>query len=339
VAKPRRIHIASRSYIRAWSLNGKVAVQPDDLGADPELRNPEAVGWRAGWWGPSGTLAVAAEETLRGTEDRATSVLKNIASRWPLSRDDRAEVAQFIAIHAVRTPAWRSEYDRISLEAIGEELRRRRRGPEVERQAVTEFIGHRLRVETLIKQIPRVASVFMSMHWSLVHFSEPLIASSDQPVVCVPRLEPWQRLPIEAMPRTGFLETAEVRFPVDPWHVLLLSWTPQPDLADAVAGQFRHAADMNRSSRAQADRQWFHRPGGRPPLLAPPSLDRSCQPISYDLVPGYSLQTARESRRRSEADAIMKALIASQATDVMRFVAVTPKAAPPESTVTEPPST
>jgi hypothetical protein len=52
-------------------------------------------------------------------------------------------------------------------------------------------------------------------------------------------------------------------------------------------------------------------------------LDRSCEPVSYDVVPGYSLEVARSSRRRSEADAIMKELISSQATDLMRFVVVT----------------
>jgi hypothetical protein len=119
------------------------------------------------------------------------------------------------------------------------------------------------------------------------------------------------------------MDTAEVRFPLDPWHALMLSWSPQPDLVDPVTGEFRHAADINRSTHGQADRDWFYRPGSRPPLLTPPLLDRSCEPVSYDVVPGYSLEVARSSRRRSEADAIMKELISSQATDLMRFVVVT----------------
>jgi hypothetical protein len=80
-----------------------------------------------------------------------------------------------------------------------------------------------------MKQIPRMASLFMSMHWSLVTFPDPLVASCDQPVVCVP-LPSGRRMPIKAMPQTGFMETAEVRFPIDPWRVPLLSWSPQPEL-------------------------------------------------------------------------------------------------------------
>jgi hypothetical protein len=121
------------------------------------------------------------------------------------------------------------------------------------------------------------------------------------------------------------METAEVRFPINPTHVLLLTWSLQPDLVDTLRGQFRHATDINRSTRAQADRHWFHRPGPRPPLLTPPTLDLSCEPISYDLVPGYSFEVAATSRRRAEADELMRQLIAANTTDLMRFVVVTPK--------------
>jgi hypothetical protein len=182
-----------------------------------------------------------------------------------------------------------------------------------------------LQVETLLKQVPRVASMLMSMQWSLVEFGEPIIASCDQPMIFVPRLRAGERLPVAPMPRSGFMETVEVRFPIDPTHVLLLSWSPQPGLVTPVPGEFRHATDVNRTTRAQADRHWFHRPGPRPPLLTPLMLDSSCEPLSYDLVPGYTFDVAATSRRRAEADTIMKKLIESNTTDMMRFVVVTPK--------------
>lgn len=184
----------------------------------------------------------------------------------------------------------------------------------------------KLRVQTLLKQVPRVASMLMSMHWSLVMFEEPIIASCDQPMIFVPRLPFWHRLPIQAMPRTGFMETVEVRFPIDACRVPLLSWSQQPDLPAPIPGQFRHATDVNRSTRVQGDRHWFHRPGLHPPLLTPPMLDVSCEPISYDLVPGYSFEEAADSGRRAEADAIMKVLIEANTTDILRFVVVTPEA-------------
>jgi len=111
--------------------------------------------------------------------------------------------------------------------AMRDELRRRRWGDRVERLAVSEFMADQPRAEAMLKDIPRVASIFMSMCWSLVTFDQPFIGSGDQPVVWFPLLQPRQRLPIEAIPRSGFMDTAEVRFPVDPWHVLLLTWAPQ----------------------------------------------------------------------------------------------------------------
>jgi Protein of unknown function (DUF4238) len=322
MSKPRRIHLASRCYVRGWADNGRVFVQASDLSLEPEPRTVASVGWRNAWWGADAGLSRAAEAMIQRVEDAAAPILREIAVRWPPSRDDRATVAQFMAIHTVRTPAWRDTYNAISVEAISEELRRGRRKEEVEKAAVQRFLSDQFRVETLLKQIPRVGSVFMSMQWSLIRFAEPLIASCDQPVVFVPHASSgWH--PVQPMPRSGFMETAEVRFPIDPWHVLLLSWTPQPDNIDMARGEFRHAADVNRTTYAQADRHWFHRPGRRPPLLAPPWLDTFCEPISYDLVPGYSFEVAAISRRRSEADKLMKELIESQATDAMRFVVVT----------------
>jgi hypothetical protein len=325
MGKPRRIHLTSQCYIRGWADNGRVFVQEDDLNATPEARAVSSVGWRHVWWGADAVLSRAAESILQSSENDTAPILRELAARWPLQRDDRASLAQFIAGHSVRIPGWLETYHVVSIEAIGHQLRRRRWGAEVEKEAMREFMSDRLRVQTLLKQVPRVASLLMSMQWSFVEFDEPLIASCDQPVIFVPRSPAWQKLPIQAVPRCGSMETAEVRFPIDPRRVLLLSWSPQPDLAQTVTGEFHHAADVNRSTRAQADRHWFHRPGPRPPLLSPPMLALSCEPISYELVPGYSFDIAARSRRRAEADRIMKELIKANTTDRMRFVVVTPR--------------
>jgi hypothetical protein len=203
LAKPRRIHLASRCYIRGFAVNGRVFVDAAQAGKPGEVqeRTVSSVAWRPGWWGSSSELAEAAEFLLGRSEDETAPILRELTNRWPLSREDRAALAQFIAIHAVRTPAWRNAYDTVTTLAIHDELDRRRWDPEVEKQAVAELISDRMRVESLLKQIPRMASLFMSMHWSLVQFNDPLLASCDQPVVCVPILEPWQRRPIQAMPR------------------------------------------------------------------------------------------------------------------------------------------
>lgn len=228
-----------------------------------------------------------------------------------------------MAIHVVRSPGWHQAFRAVSMLAIGDELQRRRWGDEVEHKAVVHFLGDEMRIEAMLKDVSRVASALMSMHWSLIAFDDPLLASCDQPVVCVPRLRDGEQMPIAAMPRTGFLETAEIRFPVSPSLTLLLTWLPAPDQAAVLKGEYRHAADVNRSTHAQADKDWFYRPGSpRPPRISAPLISGACEPISYELVPDYSYNVASASRRRAEADQLMRQLIESGETDVMRFVVV-----------------
>src|ERR1019366_4794484 len=124
----------------------------------------------------------------------AAPILRELELRWPLEREDRAQLAQFIAIHAVRGPGWRAAYDNVSMLAMRDELRRRRWGDRVERLAVSEFMADQPRAKAMLKDIPRIASIFMSMCWSLVQFEQPLIGSGDQPVVWFPLLRPRQLL-------------------------------------------------------------------------------------------------------------------------------------------------
>ncbi len=326
MGKAHRIHLASRCYIRGWATNEQVAVQPEDLGVPPELRNVTSVGWRHAWWGKDHVLSNAAEHTLQRLENAATPILRKFRSRWPLTQVQRAVIAQFMAVHTVRTSAWRAAYESVSLAAINDELARKRWQEDMEKAAVDAAVGDRVRVNTLMQQVPRLASLFMSMHWSLVTFNEPLIASGDQPVVCVPRLPAGREMPIRAMPSVGFMETAEIRFPIDPFQTLLLTWNPAEHTAKPIAGEHRHAADINRTTRQQADQHWFHLPEHRPPLLSPPRLDRHCAPVSYELVSGYTYKVARDSPRRKRADETMRSMLIDRQIDVMRFVTVSTRA-------------
>jgi hypothetical protein len=121
-------------------------------------------------------------------------------------------------------------------------LARERWEPAIERGAIELLLGARMRVEALLKQIARMASLLACMHWSLIAFDEPLLASGDQPVVVVPFLGNRQYAPIEALPRAGFLDTIEVRIPIDPQHLLLLSWLDEPEGGDVRRGSCPHAA-------------------------------------------------------------------------------------------------
>ena len=149
MAKPRRIHLASQCHIRRFAVNDRVAVR---TAAGSRERRVASVGWRPGWWGSDANLAWDVEAILQRTEDKAAPILRDIETRWPLRREDRAELAQFVAIHAVRGPAWRDAYDVASMLAMGEELRRRRWGDRVERLAFAEFVGDPLRAQAMLKE-------------------------------------------------------------------------------------------------------------------------------------------------------------------------------------------
>ena len=330
MGKPRRIHLVSQCLIRQFAKDDRVTVRQHGELEQGQQRRVASVGWRPGWWGSDGNLTRDVEELLRHTEDRAAPVLREIDAKWPLDRDARAELAQFVAIHVVRGSAWRDAYEMASLNAMSEELKRQRFGDQVERMAFAEFVSDPLRTSAMLRDIPRVASILMSMCWSLVRFDEALLGCGDQPVVWYPLLPPRQRAAISAMPRRGFMDTIEVRFPVGPSQLLLLTWAPRPDFASPVPGGFRHAADVNRSTRTQTDRDWFFRVGTRPPLLAGANLSWDCEPLSYELLAGYSFDVARTSSRRAQADELIKELVTTGATNEMRFVVVSDPSASPE---------
>jgi hypothetical protein len=170
------------------------------------------------------------------------------------------------------------------------------------------------------------------MHWSLVEFDAPLVGNGDQPIVVFPMLRACETARIEALPRTGFMDSVEVRIALDPHHILLLTWLDAVEDGTVVHGTFAQAADINRATFAQADRHWFYRPGTHPPRLSPPMLERACQEISYDLLPGYSLDAAFHAQRRAEASELMRSFAEDQVTHAMRWVtfrAVSPVALSP----------
>ena len=322
MSSPRRIHITSRFYIQNFGSDGKVMAFSKETG-ETERRNPVSVGWRNKWWGRDGELSAKVEAVLEPCETAAAPILLEFADRWPLNRTDRTTFAQLAAIHTVRGPAWHNEWMRVASETVGAALRNEPTDPTVERGAGEVLFGNRLRIDVLTRQIPRVASLFASMHWSLISFDKPLLASGDQPIVVVPFLRSHETVPIEAIPRSGFLNSVEIRLPISPYLLLLMTWLDDPETGDIRSGTFAHAADVNRTTLAQADVEWFFRPGTRPPRIAPPLLSADCEPISYSTVPGYTSRAVHRSRRRSAADQIIRDLIATQERNTIRWANIT----------------
>ena len=130
------------------------------------------------------------------------------------------------------------------------------------------------------------------MQWTLLRFDEPILITSDQPVVRSP-MPPGGSSPVTAIPPSGFYQVIEIRFPLSPRLALLTSWRDAPH-GDVVDGTWQQAVNMNAVVRAQADWHWIRTmeraPALPPVILREPMTD--IEPIAAQILPG----TARSRR-------------------------------------------
>jgi hypothetical protein len=295
-----------------------------------ELRGVRAATRRVDWWGPDPVLAKEVEESLGQCENPALRSLRDLDrsfdQHWPLSRKARALLAQFIAIHIVRTPAFGAFLRRTTEEIINEQRTLRRAKPEELREAARKFRGARGHANTLLGQITRIASLLSSMHWAIVHFDKDLLITADQPVVALPWNYAHHTLSPAVVPVNGYVDTVEIRFPLDPQTLLLMSWHEDDDAQAPLHGTFHHACNINTSLSRQADKEWCFRPGTTPHLVAPPLLRSPIIPISFGLLPNYNFATARDSQRRHKADELMSEIVADDAPrNIVRWVTLNPQ--------------
>jgi hypothetical protein len=119
------------------------------------------------------------------------------------------------------------------------------------------------RVTRMLSLVRSVGVALASMRWTLVSFTDPRLATSDHPVVVWPLRRAASR-PHANDIDAGVLDTLEVFFPVDPDHLLLLTWIDDVDTPHPAAGEGRHISTANAFVVANADKQWFHEPGVQP---------------------------------------------------------------------------
>jgi Protein of unknown function (DUF4238) len=140
------------------------------------------------------------------------------------------------------------------------------------------------------------SAVFASMHWTLVEFDAPRLATSDHPLVFWPGAKSRSPSVVE-ITQTGIFQCIEARLPLSPTRAVLMTWSDSPDDEHArVRGTRQHAANLNAFTVVSADRQWFHRP-----VRPPPRGSGNLLPLSLELVEGYSASAADASQRRKLA--------------------------------------
>lgn len=319
---PKRHHTVSAGYIGRFARTGRVTVHHATEGVSE--RRPRTVGYQTNFWG-SAELSIEVEQAFNKVENPVLQMLRKLPERWPLSTEDRAALAQFIAVHVIRTPTFGAFARQAASRNIDDSVREiaeKRSVPEAKVAAIAQAMkkDQRHHVNLLLGQIGRIGSMFSNMQWNLVQFDHDWLITSDQPVVMLP-LRGGVVSPASSVPASGFRDLMEAFFTLDPRRLLLLTWAEVPDTVQPRSGSYRQACSVNCAVRVQSLNEWVSRPGSTPPFHAPPILEPSIYPIATELLPGYDVQAAANSRRRAAANQLMEKMIAEEAPrDRMRWV-------------------
>jgi len=265
-----RSHIVPNTYLRNFAVDGVIGFRMVEDVASRVTRT-DKVGVRKGFYKrhrPDGTRIDDIEPSMAQVERLAAPILREVEGRWPLAVEDRGVLAEFIGLQHVRGPSWARWHDD-ELDKRFEELRASSPGDLGVRtsremlEVIRNVEGHlgtdTQRFVRMLSAVPKVAAVFGSMQWSLVKFDSPVVATSDQPLVAWP-INCQASPPGVSPPDLGCLRTLEVRFPLSPRLVLLMTWLDATDAVRPIHGSIDHARNLNAFTVAQADCQWFQRP-------------------------------------------------------------------------------
>lgn len=302
-----RAHIVPRMYQKAWAVEGKVAVHR--VGDERcSLVGTKKVGTRDAYYRrtrPTGETIDDIEASLSEVESRSAPVLSAVVSGRPLDLDVKGALAQFFGVQLMRGPAFFEKREKTVLPMI-EELQSSDFLPEalaavggdveVARAKLKgTYADPTQRFTTMLQLAIKQAGILGNMRWQILRFYEPLLAYSDHPVVLWP--ESMKRTQPLKLQHLGPLSAIEVRVPISPDKAILMDWVDLPDGGvDSCSAQ--SAAEINAITVAQADTEWMHKPGTRPPIAS-----GELTPLSPKIEPRYSVDAARKSARRAHAAA------------------------------------
>jgi hypothetical protein len=149
-------------------------------------------------------------------------------------------------------------------------------------------------LDFMASQLDKLGTLVGSMHWTLLSFKTPRLATCDHPVSMIDINVFHTKVDPAVFPQAGMLSAVEIRFPISPTHGLLLSWLDGEDLirSRAWAGL---QENFNYATCRQAERQWFSRPGERI------AHSEKVYPLLTQLTnPTYSLDVVTASPRRQK---------------------------------------
>lgn len=324
----RRNHVSSRAYLRQWTGDDGRLLRVAGQDGESELRALHSVGYRRDFWGDDPQVRNRAEAVAGKFESRAAPVLRNLSERWPLTpgSPDWFAMSLFLGLHFMRNPAGPQHLLRVQGEVLATRLPVYTEGwPEEQTQRfLREVTSDDFRVQILLDQIIKAASVLGSMHWTLIEFPASLLATSDQPVTIAPLLAPGESAPVLPLLRGPVFNAEEIRIAVGPRHALLLTWLNEPCDGGVVLAGDDVAAHLNRAVIGQREEEWFHHPERRPTTLIAPLFSEigTCGLLGRRLLPGYGYEAAVASNRRWEALGNLDRMVEQDIKDRVEIVSV-----------------
>lgn len=229
MARHSRNHIVTKGHLALFAKDGVLACRSRD-GSVRRL-SPGDVAVRKNFYvtrDAAGNRDTSFEEAMAVHESEAVPVLRDISHRWPLDERDSAVLAEYVGLQVVRSPAFRRTADARRADVL-DRFRAEREAllsPERWDAFESETLSDQARLQMTGQLISRAATLLGSMHWSLVRFSSADVVIGDHPLVAVPLGTGPAGIGRTGSPATqagGLTDLMEVRLPVDPRHVLLLS--------------------------------------------------------------------------------------------------------------------
>ncbi len=239
---------------------------------------------------PNGDLINDVENTLSQIEGDAAPLLAGLSDRWPLSQEQKCRLAVFFGFQIVRGPRWLSWADALA-EAYA--------ATESSTDGGTATPPSTTRLLAMLSGGTQMSALVGTMHWSLLEFRTPVVATSDHPMV-IWRWRVRSQRPTARPFDLDDIACSEIRVPVSPQHAILMTWCDEPDdEAPRVKCPRQVSAALNAFTIAQADRQWFHRPGPEPPRAT-----GSLLPLAPQVLSGLNLNPRQGLRRQAARAAV-----------------------------------
>jgi hypothetical protein len=308
-------HVVPAGYLRPWAAGRRIAMRR--VGEQRSaLIGVRDAGVRKDFYRrtrpTTGENIYDVEWSLRQGENAALPIIARLPERWPLELEDKGKLGQLFAAQHVRGPAFKAWHERFlqqQFDTLRADPAQHATPPpgmtaeEAVERTIDLWSSDTNRALRMLSLVRPVGIAFTSMHWILVEFDKPRLATSDQPIVIWPLRRSRSR-PQPNDLNDGVCETLEVFVPIGPTHLLLMTWVDDENAREVVRGLGRHIATANAFVAASADQQWFHKPDVTPPLAKGPR-----EPLSAELVAAYDADVARRSSRRRQAAALANARI------------------------------